>query len=798
MTDTMANKIITIFGNGLADNTGRKLVLNRKQFPNYERVLEHVNDVIPLPGGVRKLYTLPDCKLVRSLDMLASVGNTEFVAVGKMSLDRSKLPHLRRGKSASGEARKRSRKNRPPQGGQQTLGKHKQPLPGIESNSPDTSSAPRTPKGSGGQDALPDIAPSTETSNITDTDELQSSSRLLKERQPLPPVGSGGDGGDAAAGEAYGEAAVSIMNDADGVDRVHGSERERQRRAHQQRIATRQVARQHNHARTVASYTDGAEAVDTKVDTERTRQREKFMRRLSTRTRTAEMTSTSARSSTMSKEQAATKIQATFRGHKTRLNLAKGSSKSKKGSKDRKRRKSKSPARKSKAADSDGAAAAAQPIANSGKAMTARELLKVERIPTPDLTVSADEMLAVQHQAAAKIQARYRGFRTRKEMIGQTPLRDARLQQAKANAQQEANAKQEANAEAARAQKEKLGVGEKEKRHRRDGEKSGRRKKKGHRKKKSSEKDSSRDKTPDGETKATKLERQGSRFSTKGIEDKRVVEEQYEVGKKIGDGNFAEVKECVHRKTGKKYALKIIDKSKTRGAKETKMIENEVRTMQVIRHPNCVALYDVFDTEDELFLVMELVEGGDLFDRIVEKGKYAESDAVRLVRNMATAIQHLHSKNIIHRDLKPENLLVTKDKMGRDTIKLADFGLSMVVSEPLHTICGTPTYVAPEIIADGPEGYGLQVDLWATGVIAYIMLCGFPPFASQSKNQKDLFRKIRRGHFSFPEPYWQGVSDEAKDLISKLLQVNPQDRYTADQILSHPWIAADPQPSVSL
>ena len=571
------------------------------------------------------------------------------------------------------------------------------------------------------------------------------------------------------------------------------------------------MERQNNHARTVASYTEGAEAVDNKIDAERARQRKEFMRRLSTRTRTSDLTSgksnLSGRSTTLSKDQAATKIQATFRGHMTRKDINNGTLKNKpprKSTKDRKKKKSKSG--RAKARDNDGGdiatpppidqpASPTSPIAQCGKAMTARELLAVKRIPTPDLTVSADEMLAVQNQSAIKIQSHFKGFQTRKSMSGQTPLRDARL----------AKARETAEAEAARAQKDKLSAAPvspsghegKEKRRHRDGEKSGRRKKKSHRKKKGD--GSSRGGVPADEgTQATKLERQGSRFSTKGIEDKRVVEEQYEVGKKIGDGNFAEVKECVHRKTGKKYALKIIDKSKTRGAKETKMIENEVRTMQVIRHPNCVALYDVFDTEDELFLVMELVEGGDLFDRIVDKGKYAESDAVRLVRNMATAIQHLHSKNIIHRDLKPENLLVTKDKMGRDTIKLADFGLSMVVTEPLHTICGTPTYVAPEIIADGPEGYGLQVDLWATGVIAYIMLCGFPPFASQSKNQKDLFRKIKRGHFSFPEPYWEGVSKEAKDLISKLLQVNPKDRFTADEILSHPWIASDPQPSVSL
>ena len=128
-------------------------------------------------------------------------------------------------------------------------------------------------------------------------------------------------------------------------------------------------------------------------------------------------------------------------------------------------------------------------------------------------------------------------------------------------------------------------------------------------------------------------------------------------------------------------------------------------------------------------------------------------------------LNHLHEQNIIHRDLKPENLLVTQDEMGRDTLKLADFGLSMVVKGPLRTICGTPTYVAPEIISESPEGYGLQVDLWATGVIAYIMLCGFPPFASQSKNQKDLFRKIRSGKFSFPKPYWDGISGDAKDCI---------------------------------
>merc|ERR1711918_244714 len=113
-----------------------------------------------------------------------------------------------------------------------------------------------------------------------------------------------------------------------------------------------------------------------------------------------------------------------------------------------------------------------------------------------------------------------------------------------------------------------------------------------------------------------------------------------------------------------------------------------------------------------------------------------------------------------------------------------------------RTICGTPTYVAPEIISDSPQGYGLQVDLWATGVIAYIMLCGFPPFASASKNQKDLFRKIKSGKFSFPSPYWDGISEEAKDLIRNLLEVDPNERYNAEQLLQHPWIAKVPEASV--
>lgn len=233
------------------------------------------------------------------------------------------------------------------------------------------------------------------------------------------------------------------------------------------------------------------------------------------------------------------------------------------------------------------------------------------------------------------------------------------------------------------------------------------------------------------------------------------------------------------------------------------MVEKEVATMQLVDHPNCVKLFEVFETRTSIFLILELVRGGDLFDRIVEKGKYTEADASHLIKSLATAIKHLHSMNIVHRDLKPENCLVVQDAFGKDVVKLADFGLSLVhaltschylqlflqvVSDPLYTICGTPTYVAPEIISEDLPGYGIEVDMWAIGVIGYILLCGFPPFASSQKNQQDLFAKIKKGRYSFPNPYWQDVSDSAKNLISHLLLVDKSKRYTADDVLRHPFI----------
>uniref|UniRef100_A0A8C5EEI6 Serine/threonine-protein kinase DCLK2 n=1 Tax=Gouania willdenowi TaxID=441366 RepID=A0A8C5EEI6_GOUWI len=261
------------------------------------------------------------------------------------------------------------------------------------------------------------------------------------------------------------------------------------------------------------------------------------------------------------------------------------------------------------------------------------------------------------------------------------------------------------------------------------------------------------------------------------------IAERYRVGRTLGDGNFAVVRECVERSTGRSYALKIINKDKCRGKEH--MIQSEVSILRRVKHPNIVLLIEEIDTPTELFLVMELVKGGDLFDAITSSNKYKERDASCMLFNLASAINYLHNLNIVHRDIKPENLLVYEHQDGSKSLKLGDFGLAVVVNGPLFTVCGTPTYVAPEIVAE--TGYGLKVDVWAAGVITYILLCGFPPFHSD-EDQEVLFKHISNGQFEFPAPYWDGVSDAAKDLITGMLQLQVDERYSASQVLDHPWV----------
>ncbi|BFZ22328.1 hypothetical protein BsWGS_25367 [Bradybaena similaris] len=258
----------------------------------------------------------------------------------------------------------------------------------------------------------------------------------------------------------------------------------------------------------------------------------------------------------------------------------------------------------------------------------------------------------------------------------------------------------------------------------------------------------------------------------------------YEMGRNLGDGNFAIVRHSRKKDTGQEFAIKVIDKAKLKG--KNHMVENEIDILKDCCHHNIVRLYEEYETTNRIYLVMELVKGGDLFDAITQNVKFPEVESALMVKDLCNALFYMHSRRIVHRDLKPENLLVHRSKDGRISLKLADFGLAMEVKQLIYTVCGTPTYVAPEILTD--IGYGLEVDMWAVGVITYILLCGFPPFRSPDRNQTELFEYIKAGDFEFISPYWDNTSRNAKDLISHLLVVDKSKRYTAIDVLCHKWV----------
>ncbi|XP_034455460.1 serine/threonine-protein kinase DCLK3 [Hippoglossus hippoglossus] len=264
------------------------------------------------------------------------------------------------------------------------------------------------------------------------------------------------------------------------------------------------------------------------------------------------------------------------------------------------------------------------------------------------------------------------------------------------------------------------------------------------------------------------------------------IERCYEIGRVVGDGNFAVVRECRHRDTGQPLAIKIIERSKLIGREH--MMQNELSLLGSLCHRRIVRLFANHHTHSHSYLVMELVTGGDLFEAISERGKFSEAEAGLMVSDMSDALNYIHVKSIVHRDLKPENLLIEHVAGGICRLKLGDFGLAMVVTEPVFTICGTPTYVAPEILFE--TGYGIEVDVWALGVILYILLCGFPPFRSRDRDQEELFQLIKQGELHFLSPYWDPISEEARGLVRALLQPDPTVRLTAEQTLLHPWVEA--------
>jgi len=259
----------------------------------------------------------------------------------------------------------------------------------------------------------------------------------------------------------------------------------------------------------------------------------------------------------------------------------------------------------------------------------------------------------------------------------------------------------------------------------------------------------------------------------------------WELGKELGSGHFAKVRLATRASDGTVAAVKIIKKPK--GSKLA-IIQSEVDILKSVEHPYIVKCFDAIDSPDKMYLVMEIMKGGELFDRIVDKGHFTEQDAVQCTAKLLSAMKYLHDKGIAHRDLKPENLLMTDDSPDAEC-KITDFGLSKAYdaqSQVMQTPCGTPGYIAPEVLL--MKGYDKQCDVWSLGVIVYILLCGFPPFYAD--NDAQLFEKIKKGEYEFLRPYWDPISNGAKDFIRKMLQVDPKKRVTCAEAMEDPWLKA--------
>ncbi|KAK4549152.1 hypothetical protein LTR36_007609 [Oleoguttula mirabilis] len=264
---------------------------------------------------------------------------------------------------------------------------------------------------------------------------------------------------------------------------------------------------------------------------------------------------------------------------------------------------------------------------------------------------------------------------------------------------------------------------------------------------------------------------------------------RYKTGKTLGAGSYSVVKECVHIDTGRYYAAKVINKRLMAGREH--MVRNEIAVLKRVSmgHQNILTLVDYFETMNNLYLVTDLALGGELFDRICRKGSYYESDAADLIRATLSAVAYLHDHGIVHRDLKPENLLFRTPEDNADLL-IADFGLSRIMDEEqfhvLTTTCGTPGYMAPEIFKK--SGHGKPVDVWAIGVITYFLLCGYTPFDRDSNLEE--MQAILVADYSFtPMEYWRGVSLTARQFIKRCLTIDPTQRMTSHEALSHQWIA---------
>lgn len=260
------------------------------------------------------------------------------------------------------------------------------------------------------------------------------------------------------------------------------------------------------------------------------------------------------------------------------------------------------------------------------------------------------------------------------------------------------------------------------------------------------------------------------------------IEEEYVIGSELGRGRFSRVCECVHKKTGIHCAVKIIDKGAI-APEEKALLRTEIAVLKLVNHPNIIKLLGVYESKHHMYIVMEKLSGGELFERIVGKPRFSEVDAAKIIRPLLESVAYLHDLGIVHRDLKPENILCGDNL---EDLKIADFGLSKMLlpKERMDTACGTLSYVAPEVLT--MQGYGQEADLWSVGVIMFLLLCGKLPF--DGANHDDIIRCTIQGELRVSPAIWNKLSDDARSLIQALLNRNPRERISARDALRHPFI----------
>ncbi|OAP09301.1 CPK24 [Arabidopsis thaliana] len=271
---------------------------------------------------------------------------------------------------------------------------------------------------------------------------------------------------------------------------------------------------------------------------------------------------------------------------------------------------------------------------------------------------------------------------------------------------------------------------------------------------------------------------------------------KYDLGKELGRGEFGVTHECIEISTRERFACKRISKEKLRTEIDVEDVRREVEIMRCLpKHPNIVSFKEAFEDKDAVYLVMEICEGGELFDRIVSRGHYTERAAASVAKTILEVVKVCHEHGVIHRDLKPENFLFSN---GTETaqLKAIDFGLSIFFkpAQRFNEIVGSPYYMAPEVLR---RNYGPEIDVWSAGVILYILLCGVPPFWAET--EEGIAHAIVRGNIDFERDPWPKVSHEAKELVKNMLDANPYSRLTVQEVLEHPWIRnAERAPNVNL